>query len=285
MINKITFFFFLTTFFFFLNPVNSQEEPAKNSYSLKNPKGNFFLFWGYNRETYANSDIHVKGSNYDFTIHDVPAHDMPEEFSFAVYFDPQKITIPQFNARGGYYISDNWVVSAGWDHMKYQTIDGAEVAISGTIDQSASYTYGGTYSNEPITMNHDSLVRMEHSDGLNLIQFNLERHDLLWINQKEKMALESVLGAGINFPMPWTNAKIFGKANDDRPHFTGVGLSVFAGIKFFFFKRFFLQGIGQTGYMTLPGIVITPKGGSERASQKIFYGEAMVVLGYSFRLY
>jgi len=120
--------------FIFHLPSYSQEEPPKKTYSIKHPKGNFFLFWGYNRGTYANSDIHVKGSNYDFTLHDVPAHDMPEEFSFAVYFDPQKITIPQFNARGGYFITDHWVVSAGWDHMKYQTTDGAEVTISGTID-------------------------------------------------------------------------------------------------------------------------------------------------------
>jgi len=169
--------------------------------------------------------------------------------------------------------------------MKYQTTDGAEVTISGTIESSASYTYAGTYDNEPITMNHDNLVRMEHSDGLNLLQFNLERHDLLWANKKEKIAFESILGAGINFPMPRTNAKIFGTPNDDRPHFTGTGFSVFAGLKFFFFKHFFLQGQGQTGFLTLPGIVITPKGGSERASQKIFYGQVLIVAGYCFRLY
>lgn len=263
----------------------SQESTPRNPYSIKNPKGNFFLFWGYNRDTYAKSDIHLKGSNYDFTLYNVPAHDMPENFSFDSYFNINKITVPQFNARGGFYITDHYVVSAGWDHMKYQTTNEAEVTISGSIDESASHTYAGVYNNDPIIMNHNSLVRMEHSDGLNLLQLNLERHDLLLINKTEKVALESVLGAGINFPMPWTNAKIFGLTNDDRPHFTGIGISVFAGLKFFFFKHVFLQAVGQTGFLTLPGIVITPKGGSERADQKIFYGQANMVIGYSFRIY
>ena len=285
MSNKPTFFFVLAFLLLIRIPVFSQEESTKKTYSIKHPKGNFFLFWGYNRGTYSNSDIHLKGDDYDFTLHNVPAHDMPEEFSFAVYFNPQKITIPQFNARGGYYISDHWVVSAGWDHMKYQTKDGAAVTISGTIDPSASTIYAGSYDNDSITMNHNELVRMEHSDGLNLIQFNTERHDLLWMDKKEKMGLESVLGSGIIFPMPWTNAKIFGVRNDDRPHFTGFGISVFAGVKFFFFKHVFLQAIGKTGFVTLPGIVITPKGGSERANQKIFFREALVVIGYNFRLY
>ena len=169
--------------------------------------------------------------------------------------------------------------------MKYKTQNGATVKISGTIDIEASERYAGTYDNELITVYHDSLVKIEHSDGLNIIQFNLERHDLIFVNSKENLGLSTILGAGINFPMPWTNATVFGVRNDDRPHFTGIGFSIFGGIKFYFFKRLFIQSLIQTGYLHLPGIVITPKGGTERASQNIGYLQGMVVLGYSFRLF
>lgn len=269
-----------------LIPINTfAQEKEKQKYSLKNPNGNFYVFWGYNRSAYAKSTIHLKSETYDFTLYDMPAHDMPEKVTVNNYLNPAYITVPQFNARIGFYITDKYVVSTGWDHTKYQTNEAVTTTISGTIDAAASEKYAGTYDHEPITVYHDSLVKIEHSDGLNLIQLNVERHDLLLVNKKENLGLSTIIGAGLIFPMPWTNATIFGVNNDDRPHFTGIGISLFGGVKFFFFKRFFLQGLFQTGYLHMPGIVITPKGGNERASQNIKYIQGMVVLGYSFRLF
>ncbi|MEZ5084160.1 MAG: hypothetical protein R2750_12045 [Bacteroidales bacterium] len=252
---------------------------------LKNPKGQFFLFWGYNRSTYAKSDIHFSAESYNFTLYDVPAHDLPETFSVDGYMNPNNVTVPQFNVRLGFFITDKYVISAGWDHTKYQTKNNALVKISGTIDEEASAKYAGTYDGEMITVNHDDFVRIEHSDGLNLIQLNIERHDLLVSNPAETLGLGSVLGTGIILPMPWTNAKIFGVVNDDRPHFTGIGVSVFGGLKFHFFSRLFLQANLQAGYLYMPGIVLTPKGGNERASQQIKYLQGMIVLGYTFRIF
>lgn len=36
-----------------------------------------------------------------------------------IYFDPVLFTIPQYNARLGYFFKDNWSISIGMDHMKY----------------------------------------------------------------------------------------------------------------------------------------------------------------------
>ncbi|MCF8367466.1 MAG: hypothetical protein K9G76_00390 [Bacteroidales bacterium] len=251
---------------------------------LKKPKGQFFLFWGYNRSVYARSDIHFKSDSYDFTLYDVPAHDLPERFTVDGYLNPLKVTIPQFNARGGFFITNKYAVSAGWDHTKYQTQNDAMVKISGTIDKEASEEYAGTYDGEMIKANHDKFIRIEHSDGLNLIQANIERHDLLLSNPEQSMGLGTVLGTGIIFPMPWTNAKVFGVRNDDRPHFTGLGFSVFTAVKFHFLSRLYLQVAGHAGFVHMPGIVLTPRGGTERASQNIKYLQGMVVLAYQFRL-
>jgi len=260
----------------------SQETRTKG---LTNTKHSFFVFWGYNRSTYANSDIHFKGDNYDFTLFDVPAHDLPEEFTVDGYMNPLNITIPQFNARVGFFIAEKYAISTGWDHSKYQTLNDAEVRISGTISPEASPEFAGTYNNDLVKPNHSTFIRIEHSDGLNLIQLNIERHDILFMNPQQSMGLSTIAGSGIIFPMPWTNAKIFGIRSDDRPHFTGVGASVSGGIKFNFLSRLYLQALGQAGYLHLPGIVITPRGRSERASQNIKYLQGMVVLGYTFRLF
>ena len=180
---------FITSIFFTPTISSSQE---KQKYSLENPKGNFFVFWGYNRSAYAKSTIQVKGDHYDYILYDMPAQDMPEKVTAKNYLDPEYITVPQFNARAGFYITNKYVVSAGWDHMKYKTQNGATVKISGTIDKEASERYAGTYENELITVYHDSLVKIEHSDGLNVIQFNLERHDLLLVNSKENLGLSTI---------------------------------------------------------------------------------------------
>lgn len=266
-----------------LIPISFAQD--KSPLSMKNPKGQFFLFWGYNRSLYAKSDIHLKGDDYDFTMYDVPAHDLPEDPSVDGYLNPVNMTIPQFNARGGYFISNKYAITAGWDHTKYRIENYATVKVSGTIESEASEEYAGEYDNDPVVIDHGKFIKIEHSDGLNLLQINLERHDALWVNEQETMGFGSVVGAGIIFPMPWSNSTIFGKTNDDRPHFTGVGASISAGFKFHFLSRFFLQGLAQSGILHMPGIVITPKGGSERASQNIKYLQGMMVLGYRFRIF
>lgn len=257
----------------------------KNQISIKHPKGQFFLFWGYNRSTYANSDIHLKGDNYDFIMHNVPARDLPENFTFDGYMSPSKITIPQFNARAGFFISDKYAITAGWDHTKYQTLNNAPVQITGTISAEASQKYEGDYNGETVLANHSDFIKIEHSDGLNLLQANIERHDVLITNKEESMGISTLIGIGIITPMPWTNARIFGVGNDDRPHFTGIGTSVSGGLKFHFLSRIFILAQGQAGFLHLPGIVLTPIGGSERASQNIKYLQGMLVFGYTFRLF
>ncbi len=40
-------------------------------------KGTFYVYWGWNRSLYTNSDISFQGPNYDFTLEKVAAADRP----------------------------------------------------------------------------------------------------------------------------------------------------------------------------------------------------------------
>lgn len=91
----------------------SQEKEKESN------KGKMFVFWGWNRASYSNSDIHFKGANYDFILSDVKAKDRITPFSFYDYLNPTRITIPQTNFRIGYFFHDNYSVSIGVEHMKY----------------------------------------------------------------------------------------------------------------------------------------------------------------------
>ena len=85
----------------------------------QNKQGDFFVYWGWNRSAYTNSDIRFYGDNYDFTIDNAVARDRQTPFSAYDYFNPTRITIPQFNARVGYFVTDRYSISIGSDHMKY----------------------------------------------------------------------------------------------------------------------------------------------------------------------
>lgn len=257
----------------------------EEKFSLTERKGDFFFYWGYNRTSYAKSDIHLVGKDYDFTLSDVEAKDLPKEVS-AVYFDPAMVTVPQFNIRFGYFINNKYAVAIGWDHMKYQTIHGKRAKIDGTIGSSASSVYAGTYNNQTIVMNEDDLVKMEHSDGFNIVNLNIERHDLIYNTSNEKLALNMISGAGLGIAIPWTNSFIFGKRNDDRPHFSGMGAQAFVAPEALFYKRIFLRFTAQVGFANMWDIATTPRDdNSGHAEQTIYYFERSVVLGFRFKVF
>ena len=139
---------------------------------LKNPlpnrkkKGNFFFFWGWNKEVYTNSDIHFSGNNYDFTLHNVVATDKQSKFDPNIYFGITNITIPQYNYRIGYYINDHYSISAGFDHMKYVMVNDQSSNIDGSIHVGSQYD--GDYHNQDFTI-AQNFLRFEHTDGLNYL--------------------------------------------------------------------------------------------------------------------
>jgi hypothetical protein len=252
---------------------------------LSERKGNFFVYWGYNRSNYGKSDIKLVGENYNFELSKVRAKDMPKELSSS-YYQLSEFTVPQFNFRAGYYFNNKYAIALGWDHMKYQTVNGSFTHITGRIDKEVSERYAGVYYNDPITMNHDELIKMEHSDGFNVVNINIERNDLLYASKDQKLGLGLVSGLGLGLAFPWTNSFVFGKRNDDRPHFSGMGSHAYLAAEATLWKRMFLRYTAQVGFENMWDIAITPKGdNSAHAEQTIFYFERSVVLGVRFRVF
>ena len=263
----------------------NEPKPKRLNFSLEENKGKFFFFWGYNRTVYAKSKIRLIGEDYDFTLSKVKANDLPSEFN-SDYINPGKLTVPQFNVRIGYFINDKYAIAIGWDHMKYRTLHGSMAIIDGRIDSSASIKYAGTYSNQAIEMNTNDLVKMEHSDGFNIINVNLERHDLLYKNKTESVAFNLVTGAGAGIAIPWTNAFIFGARTDDRPHFSGLGAQLFIAPEGIIYKHLFIRYTLQGGFASMWDVATTAKNdNSSHAEQTIYYLEQSVVLGYRFKIF
>ncbi|MDB4107627.1 hypothetical protein N9595_04100 [Bacteroidia bacterium] len=91
----------------------------------------------------------IKGENYDFTLRDVVAKDKPAEFDINTYFNPENVTILQYNFRIGYYFRDKYHISLGVDHMKYVVQPNQVVKIDGEINDPGN-RFNGTYTNEDL---------------------------------------------------------------------------------------------------------------------------------------
>ena len=103
--------------------------PSSAQTTPENPtsrKGDVYIYWGWNRSAYTRSDIHFKGTDYDFTLFKAKGKDRQEEFALNPFLHPGELTIPQYNFRIGYFFNSHYNLSFGIDHMKYIFIEDTE---------------------------------------------------------------------------------------------------------------------------------------------------------------
>lgn len=246
-------------------------------------KGKIFVFWGGNRGYYTNSDITFRGNDYNFTLSDVEAVDKPKGWHID-YINPLRMTIPQTNFRLGYYLGENWTLSAGVDHMKYVMVQDQTVPIEGYV--SAGTSHDKVYHNESKKLTEDFLT-FEHTDGLNYVLVEGARIDdissLFGIRNTDIFQVNLTEGAGFGVVYPKTNTKILNRERYDEFHVAGVGMHAKAGLHLFLFKHFMLVGELRGGYLNMHD-VRTTLSKSDRAHHDFFFFETMLSVGWIFRL-
>ena len=272
---------------------------SKETRDIYSRKGKIFLFWGYNRSAYSHSNIHFKGDGYNFSITDIRANDDPSKLS-KVYVGPTTFTIPQYNYRIGYFLSDKMFVSVGSDHMKYNMAK-QTTHLTGSVTKGINT---GTYNNTEAVVGENSEVNnpgasvidnlpggfvtnFEHCDGLNDFSCEIGRLDQLWISNNHKHAFAVVGTAGLGMVIPDTDADILGQepkhdmeANKKAYHLAGYSISATMGLQLDLFKHAFVLARLKAGYINLPDINTTAEGG--KASQHFDFIEPMLVFGYTF---
>jgi len=191
--------FYIFPLLAFLLTTQSFAQDIAPKVEEENQKGKMYIFWGWNRGWYSNSDIHFTGDNYDFTLNDVEAKDRQSPLNFGTYFKPNSITIPQTNFRIGYFINDKYDISIGVDHMKYVMIQNQQTQITGDINDGTNYD--GSYTDNDIALTKDFLI-YEHTDGLNYLNAEITRNDdllkLFKANvNSDKFQINTLLGVGL----------------------------------------------------------------------------------------
>lgn len=262
-------------FLSFINTANA-EETKENI----RQQGQWYGYWGWNRSQYSGSDIHFKGKDHDFTIHNAEAQDRQNPVTahsiFDRYLNPLFITIPQYNYRFGYYVADDWAVSVGFDHMKYVLEEGQVTGISGTFNTPDFEKTDPVYEEKELTR---EFIKFEHTDGLNIIALETEYFHSLWNHGTDyDFALFAGAGAGLMYPK--TNSRLLGKKRNDEFHLSGYATSVKGGFEITFLHNWFFRGIAKFGYIDMNDVLTTSDGG--KASQTFYFDEYIGAIGYRF---
>lgn len=263
--------------------LNAFSQEVTNNLYTSNNKGKIYIYWGGNRGYYSSSDIHFKGENFDFTVENAKAHDKPKGWH-ADYINPTRMTIPQTNFRLGYFITDKYSVSFGFDHMKYVLTQNQEAKVVGDYPNKGSY---GEVLENGNTLITPEFLKFEHTDGLNYINLELTRHEdlskYIGITNTDKIQLNVLAGVGAGVLFPRTNATVLGGERNDEFKIAGFGASVKGGLNLTFYKHFFVQYETKAGYINILKTPISPNS-SEYAKHDFTFLQSLIVVGGIFKL-
>ncbi|MBO6518084.1 MAG: hypothetical protein JJ975_16215 [Bacteroidia bacterium] len=268
------------TVFVFAADLRAQEiKPTWKDWTQMSDK--FYLYWGWNRGWYTKSDIRLYGSDHDFTLEDVRAEDLQTDFSVKEYFYITRISIPQTNLKLGYFLNEKYSIAAGFDHMKYRIVEDQSVRITGDIDRVSSYQ--GRYENEDITLSRDFLM-YNHTDGLNYVFGEFNRHDELFSMVNGKVQLRSELGVSVALLRPKTAVRFLEVKGPNVYHNAGYGVNGKVGLNLLLFRHISLMTELKGGYINMPNIRATANKEGQ-ASQQFGFLQANVLLGATFGLW
>ena len=243
-------------------------------------KGSIYFYWGYNREWYTKSDIKFNSSTCHFTLSGVRANDRQSGFGLKNYV--YNITIPQFNVRAGYMLSDRFGISFGMDHMKYVVTQKQQVKINGSISPTTNQVkYAGVYLDEYIKID-SPFLRFEHTNGLNYISMDGEYYLECWHRKNHAQSLGLVTGLSIGMLYPRSDVDVFDIEGVNIFHTAGFGISGILNVRFQAANHVFLMFQNRFGEIILNDILISD---GFQAKQHFGFYQTAFMLGINFNLF
>ena len=235
------------------------------------------VYWGWNRSTYSNSDIHFWGADHDFTLSGVKANDMQADVTteniFGTFLNPGNMTLPQTNLRIAYQVSPDTAWALNLDHMKYVVTPDQTVGFSGNTQPDNL-----TGNTRTLSTNY---LNFEHTDGLNVVSVEYEKQFPV-TQWKAPFASRwvALVGAGIVYPKPNVTLNMLGRSRNDQFHLAGYSAGGGVGWEADFLDSWFFRSMFKMGYVTLPDVLTSSQG--DKASHNFTYNELLIAVGKRF---
>lgn len=270
--------YYILLFFTSLLLTNSVAQ----SDSLKTKKfKKWYATWGYTKCAFSKSTIHFKdlsnkyheatGLNnyYDFTIYNVTATDRPD---FDKIKDVINVTIPQFVARLGYQFNNKWGIELNYDHAKYVVDDFQRTHIKGQ--------FNGVAVDKDTTLNPNTFLHFEHTDGANFWMINAVRKFKLY-NPNKNFNASWVLKPGAGVVFPRTDVTIFGERLNNNWKVAGWIVGVETGLRLEFLNNGIFEFVSKGSYADYVNALVLGKGNG-KASHHFWAGQLTATLGLRF---
>jgi hypothetical protein len=265
--------FYLIILLFLLlgNQLSAQNQ------TIPTKKGTVYISWGYNRESYTNSDIHFKNTttdNYDFVMENAAAHDKPEFTDGLQNFLAKDLTIPQYNLHIGYLFNNkhNLGIELSWDHLKYVVNDNATFHLKGQIR-------GNQIDKD--TFVDPNFIHLQHTNGNNYLMLNLVKTYPLYKNKYFDLDLLGKIGAG---PLvSYSISTILGSHNGGAFKIHGYVVGGSIATRANFLKYLFIQPSFQYAYADYIRTEIGSDG-QGNASHTFFSYTFMLEGGFRFQV-
>ncbi|MEO5979716.1 MAG: hypothetical protein ABIS36_02500 [Chryseolinea sp.] len=246
----------------------SQEDKSHKSSSKSS--GGFYFSWGYHHDDYSKSTIHFKDSkteDYDFTLYHAKAKDKPDMHRLI----NTPLTVPQYVMTLGYFFTKkkDWGVEISWNHLKYVVHDNQMMHMRGQINE--------VYYDKD-TLVTPSFVHFEHTNGNNyLIASVVKRFNFLQSrNGQHALSLNFRLGGGVLIPK--TDSYIMGLHNDGPFRVSGIVVGTGAGLRYDFFKYFFIEPSIKTSFADYTNAKLYLTG---RADHHFVSNQYIIALGFN----
>ncbi|HEY4286936.1 MAG TPA: hypothetical protein VGN00_07535 [Puia sp.] len=226
------------------NQLQKQEPQKKKKKFIKE----VYLSWGYNKEWYTHSSLHVSQPSLgnDYTMEHVKAHDHPgwNEGLFQ-----EALSIPQYNYRLGFLLDEEkgWGFEVNFDHTKY-IISDQNVHIKGRMNNQPV--------DEPIAFNEANGFYYYLNNGANFLLFNVTKRWHLWKTHDEKIKVDAYGKFGVGPVIPHTQNELFGKANHSGFQMGGWNTGTEWVIRSTFFRAFYFEYSNKLDYARYSGINI-----------------------------
>ncbi len=271
-------------------PADQKLPKAQNLLKGKDAsdRANWYFSWGYSRQQYAPSDIHVSQPTLgnDFTLRQVAGSDFPANFQETVEsITSLEFTNPQENIRIGLDANKTFAIEFSLDHSKYNTNPNQTVAVAGTI-ANVNQPISGSMVLTPDNFNYNL------HNGLNHLMVNAVWLHHLYGPEKQPGELQLISRVGAGILLPHADNVIFGNPNQVGPknhnvcctgkkdwwQINGWTTGVEIGVRYAVHRSVYLELTSKLAYGELRGVPVY----QGTADQSIWMSEQVLSLGFHF---
>ena len=184
--------------------------------------------------------------------------------------DFSKLLSNQYNISVGYNIRRGVNLSLGIDRLKYGIKPGQSVFLNGYVNSEMDTVsnLSGQYTNELINLD-SARIQFGSDVGMSFVSIELNLMQNLYRTKRRNFVVNAIYGIGAG--VLHTNSTFnFGGFEESNSSLSGFGLNANAGLRFEFFKYFYLQPNLSAAFLDQIGVYTHQNAAKNKVSH--FFG-------------